>query len=113
VLRQQEIIAIELLFQGPDRLSQEIRERICSAESINWEETGVGFYSTIKFKKALSELPNIPMSSYAFKHPEYPHGGVFNCMFVNNCELELEGVALGGARWPNPDSIEKFEELIE
>lgn len=113
MLRQQEILALEVIFQGADNLSRAIRERISEAESFDWEETGVGFYSTIKLKEPLVEVPDIRMWSYAFEHPDFPYGGVFDCMIVNENELELEGVALGGADWPYPTNPDQFKELIE
>lgn len=112
MLRQQEILALELIFRSEDKLSRAIRDRMNEAESINWEETGVGFYSTIKLNKSIDEIPDVRMWSYAFEHSDFPCGGVFNCMIVNENELELEGIALGGADWPNPTDPNLFKELI-
>lgn len=111
MLRQQETLALELIFRGEDKLSKAVRARINEAESIDWEATGVGFYSTIKLKSPLAEVPDIRMWEYNFNHPDFPHGGSFMCTVVSESELELEAVTLGGADWPNPTDPTLFKEL--
>ncbi|WP_431689208.1 hypothetical protein [Hahella sp. NBU794] len=111
MLRQQEILALKLIFRGEDDLSQAIRVRIHEAKSFNWQETGVGFYSTIKLKPPLARAPDIRMWEYNFRHPDFPHGGSFMCSVISDNELELEAVALGGACWPYPTAPEQFKEL--
>lgn len=113
MLRQQEILALKLVFRGGDKLSVAVRDRINEATSFDWEETGVGFYSTIKLKQPLDQVPDIRMWSYAFEHPDFPNGGVFNCMIVGADEIELEGVTLGGDSWPYPTNYDKFKEIID
>lgn len=111
MLRQQEILALELIFRGEDKLSRAIKKCIGEAESVGWEETGVGFCSTIKLNNPLSEIPEVRMWSYAFDHPDFPFGGVFNCMIINENEIELEGVTLGGIDWPYPIDPRFFSDI--
>ena len=111
MLRNQEILALELIFRGDDDLSIAIREKINEAESVDWEETGVGFYSKIRMNSLLGELPDVRMWEYNFSHPKFPHGGSFMCTIISESELELEAVAFGGANWPYLNSIEEFKEL--
>jgi len=111
MLRQDEILALELIFRGEDKLSLAIRKRIGEAESINREETGVGFYSTIKLKSPLVEVPGIRMYDYNFNHPDFPYGGSFICAVVSVYELELEAVTFGGADWPYPIAPTLFKDL--
>lgn len=111
MLKQQEILALKLIFHGKDELSRAINERLDKAESSDWEETGVGFYSTIKLKFPLAEVPSIRMWEYNFAHPEFPHGGSFMCTVVSKDALELEAVALGGVNWPHPTDPGQFREL--
>ncbi|KGK15417.1 hypothetical protein [Vibrio navarrensis] len=111
MLRPQEILAINLIFRSENELSKAIKERIDKAESINWEETGIGFYSKIKLKSPLAKVPDIRMWDYNFSHPNFPHGGSFMCTIVGESELELEAVAFGGVDWPYPMDAEQFEEL--
>ncbi|OZG73375.1 hypothetical protein BTA51_10120 [Hahella sp. CCB-MM4] len=111
MLRQQEILAIKLVFRNESEISTAIRERINEAVSIDWEETRVGFFSTIKLKSPLTELPSIHMWEFNFSHPDFPHGGSYMCTIVSDTELELEAVSLGGADWPYPENPELFKEL--
>ncbi|WP_189473112.1 hypothetical protein [Litchfieldella qijiaojingensis] len=111
MLRQQEKLALELIFRGKDKLCSEINEQIGGAESVGWEETGVGFYSTILLKSPLSEIPHVRMWEYNFSHPDFPHGGSYMCTIISESELELEAVAFGGADWPNPNDSKLFEEI--
>ncbi len=111
MLKQQEILALSLIFRGDDLLCKEMRERIHGATSTNWEETGVGFYSTIKLPQPLSEMPELCIQDYSFKHPDFMHGGLFICTIVEKDLLELEAVTLGGQDWPYPENIEDFSDL--
>lgn len=111
MLRQQEVLALELIFRDESILSRSIREQLAEAKGVNWEETGVGFYSTIKLGSPLKEMPNIRMWEFNFNHPDFPYGGSFMCTIVKECELELEAVTLGGANWPNPTDLTSFEEI--
>ncbi|GGK09059.1 hypothetical protein GCM10007426_41580 [Alloalcanivorax dieselolei] len=112
MLRNQEVIALELIFRGADFLSEEIKERIEGAHSVDWEETGVGFYSKIKLGRPLSKVPDVRMWEYNFSHPDFPYGGSYMCVVIGEYDLELEGVALGGADWPNPSDSSLFRELV-
>ena len=111
MLNQQECLALKLIFRGSDDISKAIRERIDQAESTDWEETGVGFYSSIHLKPPLEKIPNIRMWEYNFYYPELPHGGSYMCTFIGKDKLELEAVAFGGADWPYPTDSNKFEEI--
>ena len=110
-LEQQETLALEMIFRGTSGLSDEIKKRMKDAKVLDRDMTGVGFYSTIKLESPLDEVPEIRMWEYNFKHPDFPYGGSYMCTIVNNSELELEAVTLGGANWPNPVGPELFEEL--
>lgn len=112
MLRQQVILGLEMVFRDSSALSSEIKERIADAEGISWEETGVGFFSTVRLKRPLSSVPEISMWDYAFEHPDFPFGGTYNCVIASDNELELEGVTLGGTDWPFPTEKEKFREII-
>ncbi|EHV9834101.1 hypothetical protein AB3A53_000207 [Vibrio vulnificus] len=111
MLRQQETLALKLIFRSENELSKAIKERIDEAESIDWEETGVGFYSTIRLKSPLAKVPDIHMWEYNFSHPDFPHGGSFMCTVVSENKLELEAVTLGGVDWPYPTDPVQFKEL--
>lgn len=111
MLNQQDIVALNMIFSGTNKLSSEIRKRIHSAINISREETGVGFYSTIKLELPLIEVPEVRMWEYNFSHPYFPNGGSYMCTIVNESELELEAVTLGGANWPNPIDTSLFKEL--
>lgn len=111
MLNKQEVLGLNLIFSGDDELSRAINERMNDAESIDWEETGVGFYSTIKLKSPLINVPDIRMWEYNFSHPDFPHGGSFMCTIVSENELELEAVTFGGANWPYPTDPSFFKEL--
>lgn len=112
MLCEQEVLALELIFRSDDELSAAIKQRIEGAESVDREKTGVGFFSKIKLRLPLDNIPEIRMWDYNFSHPDFPHGGSFMCSVVSENELELEAVAFGGAHWPNPSSLAKFEELM-
>lgn len=111
MLNQQDKLALEMIFNNDSQLCTDIKKRIYGAVSINREETGSGFYSTIKLTPPLHNIPDIKMWEFNFKHPNFPDGGSYMCSIVNEFKLELEAVTLGGAVWPNPDNANLFEEL--
>ncbi len=111
MLRQQEILALKQIFRDGNKLSSAIKDRIDEAVSIDWEETGVGFYSTIRLNVPLDKLPDVRMWEYNFSHPDFPYGGSFMCTVVSESELELEAVTLGGAAWPRHMDPEQLREL--
>lgn len=111
MLHTQDKLAIEIIFRDSNELSSEIKSRLKHAESTNREETGVGFYSTIKLNSPLKKVPDIKMWEFNFSHPSFPDGGSYMCTIVSENEFELEAVTLGGADWPNPNDPTLFKEL--
>lgn len=88
-----------------------MRDKIRDAESVRWENTGVGFFSTIKLNSPIPVIPTMRMWQYNFRHPDFPHGGSYMCYIVDDQELELEAVTFGGADWPNPSDPNDFDDL--
>ena len=111
MLHNQDKLALDMIFRDNSPLSSEIKKLLNGAMSTNREETGVGFYSTIKLDIPLEQVPNIKMWQFTFTHPSFPEGGNYMCSIVSEDELELEAVTLGGADWPNPTSQKLFGEL--
>ena len=111
MLHTQDKLALEMIFRDSSELSSEIKQSLNGADSTNREETGVGFYSTIKLGSPLVEVPDIKMWEFNFSHPSFPDGGSYMCTVVSENELELEAVTLGGANWPSPTDQTLFEEL--
>ena len=110
--KYQYVIALKLIFCDSDDLSIAMRNRINKATLLDHEDTGVGFYSTIKFSPPLEELPEVRIREFNFEHPAFPHGGSFMCWFIDANTIEIEAVTLGGANWPDHYDPDSFSEHI-
>jgi hypothetical protein len=90
------VTALKMLFNKTINIENFLSESII----VKYEFTGVGFTSIIRIRQPLPNSSMSTMQTYAFDHPSFPDGGVFNCTTISSEELELEGVTLGGANWP-------------
>ena len=107
----QDEIALMNIFRGSRPIDLEIRDRLISSVSIDRKDTGVGFYSTIKLHPPLGTVPDVKMWELNFTSSKLPSGGSFMCTIVDEGTLELEAVALAGARWPCLDTADQFDEI--
>jgi hypothetical protein len=103
-------VAIRKIFRGSTPVELEIGSRIESFESIEYVDTGVGFYSTVRVDPPLRAVPEIKMWELNFTNSKFPHGGSLMCSILDASTLKLEGVAFGGAAWP---SLSLDDELCE
>jgi hypothetical protein len=104
--------AVNLVFRGADDIDRQVRNQLAELSVVNRDLTGVGFFTTIRFMRRIVGIEEFWMRDYVFTHPDFPYGGSFNCRFVDDINLELEGVALGGATWPEVIDVHKFSELV-
>jgi hypothetical protein len=111
-LTARERLALKLIFAGSDDLSREVRKRIHDSTVVDRDESGVGFFATIRFDHPLERIPAVRMREFNFKHPAFPYGGSFMCRFENAQSVELEAVTFGGAQWPRHLDESLFTELI-
>ncbi len=100
-----------MIFRNKNILGITVKELIDQAISSNYDDTGVGFYSTVELKTPLKKIPDIKMWEYNFNHPKFSYGGSFMCTIINESQLELEAVAFGGDNWPTKIDPSQFEEL--
>lgn len=112
MIGKQESLAIDIIFRENNEISNEIRKQIKSAQTIDFEITGPGFYATINFARKLTKIPNFKIWTVSFEHPSFLNGGTYNCTFLDENQIEIEGVTFGGQNWPNPENKNKFENLI-
>ena len=110
MLPEQDEIALRMIFRDQSVFSLEMVKRIGSAVSLERQETGVGFYSTIKLNPPLSQIPDVKMWEFNFSHPEFPHGGSYMCSVLDDATVELEAVTFGGEKWPSPKMSNLFIE---
>lgn len=103
--------ALRLIFLRGNAFNEELLARISSAQVIERDLTGVGFYSTIEFKTPLKNIPDYWRWDRIFSHPQFHFGGTFSCQFISSSMLELEAVALGGVNWPENIDLNKFSEM--
>ena len=112
MLQQQDILALNMIIkENEGDFCLEIKKRIKDLTCVAREETGVGFYSSIKLIPPLETVPEVKLYEFNFNHPDFPHGGSYMCWILNEHEMELEAVTFGGTDWPNPIDPVLFESL--
>jgi hypothetical protein len=111
MLNFQDEIALRNVFRGSRPIDREICDRLVSSVSIEHQDTGVGFYSTIGILPPLSSVPDVRMWELNFISPKFLHGGSYMCTVINETTLELEAVAFGGEKWPHLDMADQLNEI--
>ena len=94
--------ALERLFSGDGDhglcvLDQRDRMRVLSR---TWSRSGCN--TVIHTPDALLPDNGMRLKRTIFDHPGLPFGGSFICWVADPHHLDLERIAFGGARWPEP-----------
>lgn len=110
LLVPEEQFALEMLFRGDDVFSATVRVSIGVASRVGRRDTGVGFFTTIRFPCSLPQVSQYQWD-WSFTHRKLNHGGAFICVMVEDNILELEGIVHSGV-WPASFDRDEFYEAF-
>jgi hypothetical protein len=102
---EEERFALAMLFHGNDAMSDFI-EHCLSTASVEREDSGVGFFATIRFPRSLPDTERNQWD-WNFVHKGLTHGGSFICWREGDRAITLEGVSHHGD-WPSIFDVSDF-----
>jgi|GEM_PF-4339695 len=94
-----ELFAMAMLFKDAGPLSSAVREGLASATVVERKNTGVGFFTTIRFVEPLPAESAQSQWDWNFSHRSLSHGGSFIAWREGADCIGLEGVSHRGD-WP-------------
>lgn len=108
-LAEEERFALYKLFGGESEFDLAVISQIENAEVIERRETGVGYFSTIRFSMPLPESKGRLQWDWNFNHRNLKHGGSFIAFYDPPNVIELEAVVHDGG-WPMKFDSDAFVE---
>ncbi|AJZ89765.1 hypothetical protein RI049_10700 [Cedecea neteri] len=89
-------------------LGEELVFQLDSAEVLERNRTGVGFFTTVQLNQPFSKINKEKRYwERNFEHKKLPYGGCFMVSLVTSNQLEIEAVAFEGS-WPEPYERDEF-----
>ncbi len=102
-----EAVAVEKIFATDSDFARRMRELAKDARVIERKFTGVGIYSTIRFKSELPPRTELIDWCWSFSHPAIPDGGQVIVWWDDATTITLEGFTYTSP-WPEDLDVAGF-----